>query len=136
MTVKELSQLRYLDQVIEGERRRLDMLEAERPLLKATQMDGMPRAPGYGDPISQAVIDTERLRAKIMESYEQHRLERNRLLWYIDAIPDTLTKSIFEFKFRDGLSWAQIAVKMGGGNSYAGVRSRVYRYLNADNEQE
>ena len=48
---------------------------------------------------------------------------------YIAKIDDALTRRIFELRYIDGLSWAQVAKRVGGGNSVEGVRQRHNRYL-------
>ena len=48
---------------------------------------------------------------------------------YIARIDDALTRRIFELRYIDGLSWAQVAKRVGGGNSVEGVRQRHNRYL-------
>lgn len=48
---------------------------------------------------------------------------------YIARIDDALTRRIFELRYIDGLSWAQVAKSVGGGNTAEAVRKRHNRYL-------
>ena len=48
---------------------------------------------------------------------------------YIARIDEALTRRIFELRYIDGLSWAQVAKRVGGGNSAEAVRQRHNRYL-------
>ncbi len=52
---------------------------------------------------------------------------------FISGIDDSLMRQIFELRCVDGLSWAQIAGRVGGGNTEAGVRMIYTRYLKKSN---
>lgn len=55
--------------------------------------------------------------------------ERDRLVKYIESVPDPITRRCLELRYREGLPWAEVARRIGGGNSENNVRMRVYRYL-------
>ena len=80
-----------------------------------------------------AIADLEGL---ICAKMTQCIYERNRLERYIADIPDSLTRQIFALRFINGMSWVQIAFRVGGGNTSEGVRKRVYRHINRDNSSE
>lgn len=130
MTVKELSQLYHLNREIEMDQQRLSELEAVVSSPSSTNMDGMPRAPGYGDSLARAVAEIVDLKAIIAAKQQQCIYERNRLERYISDIPDSLTRMIFTYRFVNGLSWWQVAYSIGGNNTGDSVRMRVKRYLN------
>lgn len=130
MTVKELSQLYHLNREIEMDQQRLRELEAVVFSPSGTNMDGMPRAPGYGDSLARAVAEIVDLKAIIAAKQQQCIYERNRLERYISDIPDSLTRMIFTYRFVNGLSWWQVAYSIGGNNTGDSVRMRVKRYLN------
>lgn len=48
---------------------------------------------------------------------------------FIKCIPDKQTKDMFYYKYGKGMSWIQISILAGGGNSEDSCRKRVYRYL-------
>ena len=50
---------------------------------------------------------------------------------YIAKIDDALTRRIFELRYIDGCSWAQVARRIGGGNTAESVRKRHNRYIRA-----
>lgn len=134
MTVKELSQLYYLNREIEADQQRLDELEAMVSSPKSPNYDGMPHAPGYSDSLSRMVAEIVDLKALIAAKQIQCIHERNRLERYISSIPDSLTRQIFALRFINGLNWYQTAMHVGGGNTEEGVRQRVYRYLKSTQE--
>ncbi len=129
MTVKELSQLYWLNREIEDDKRRLDELEAMVSSPRSPNYDGMPHAPGTGDTLARLVTEIIDLQAIIAAKQLQCVHERNRLERYISNIPDSLTRQIFALRFINGLTWHQTAIRIGGGNTENGVRQRVYRYL-------
>lgn len=134
MTVKELSQLYYLNREIEADQQRLDELEVMVSSPKSPNYDGMPHAPGYSDSLSRMVAEIVDLKALIAAKQIQCIHERNRLERYISSIPDSLTRQIFALRFINGLNWYQTAMHVGGGNTEDSVRQRVYRYLKSTQE--
>lgn len=134
MTVKELSQLYYLNREIEADQQRLDELELLVSSPKSPNYDGMPHAPGYSDSLSRMVAEIVDLKALIAAKQIQCIHERNRLERYISSIPDSLTRQIFALRFINGLNWYQTAMHIGGGNTEDSVRQRVYRYLKSTQE--
>lgn len=136
MTVKELSQLYYLNREIEADQQRLDELEVRVSSPKSPNYDGMPHAPGYSDSLSRMVAEIVDLKALIAAKQLQCIHERNRLERYISSIPDSLTRQIFALRFINGLSWYQVAMHIGGGNTEDSVKKVCYRYLNKENRRD
>lgn len=132
MTVKELSQLYHLNREIEMDQKRLAELEAAVSSPHSPNMDGMPHAPGYGDTLARNIAEIVDLKAIISAKQQQCLHERCRLERYIAGIPGSLTRMIFTLRFINGLSWYQIAMHIGGGNTEESVRKRVYRYLKSE----
>lgn len=129
MTLKELSQLYYLNREIERDQARLDALREKVSSPGAISYDGMPKSPVYENKFERYIAEIVDLEAIIGAKITQCLHERNRLERYIAETPDSLTRQIFQLRFISGLSWAQIALSVGGGNTDVGVRKRVYRYL-------
>ena len=129
MTLKELSQLYYLNREIEQDELRLQELQA-RATQVTQQTSGMPRGGGDQQKIERYVADIIDLKAIIAAKQQQCIHEQSRLERYIADIPDSLTRQIFQLRFISGLNWVQVAFSVGGGNTEEGVRKRVYRYMN------
>lgn len=111
MTMRELSQLRYLRREIELEREQLAGLVRERPVSAVH--------------VAETAEKCRRLAARM----EQHIAERDRLETYIAVIEDSLTRQAFVLRFVDGLSWQAVAYRIGGGNTADGIRKRCQRYV-------
>lgn len=128
MTLKELSQLYYLNREIEMDKRRLDELETKiEP--KGQKITGMPRAKQIGDKVGDYAAEIADLRGIIEEKCKLCMYERGKLERYISAIDDSLIRQIMTYRFINGLPWEQVAANIGGGNTAASVKMMCYRYL-------
>lgn len=128
MTLKEISQLYYLNREIEMDQHRLEDLRARATSTTGTIGD-TPRAYGTQDKVSKCVAEIVDLSAIISAKQQQCIHERNRLERYIVAINDSLTRQIFTLRFINGLSWVQVAAHIGGNNTDKSVSKACYRYL-------
>lgn len=136
MTLKELSQLYYLNREIERDQERLEELRAKASAPGAPNYDGMPKSPSFENRLERYIAEIVDLEAIIQAKITQCLHERARLERYIAEIPDSLTRQIFQLRFINGLTWVQIAFSVGGGNTEEGVRKRVYRHLEQENKGE
>jgi len=131
MTLKELSQLYYLNREIEMDQQRLEELRAKAENPGGGQLSGMPRNPTVESKLERYVAEMVDLTVIIHAKQQQCIHERNRLERYINDITDSLTRMIFTLRFINGLNWVQVAAHIGGGNTEAGVKQRFYRYIRA-----
>lgn len=136
MTIKELSQLYYLNREIERDRERLSILRSKASSMGASGFDGLPKSGCLGGRLEQCIAEIVDLEVIIQAKITQCLHERNRLERYISDIPDSITRQVFQLRFVSGLPWAQIALSIGGGNTEEGVRKRVYRYLKQKNLED
>lgn len=128
MTLKELSQLYYLNQEIEMDRRRLRELEVK-ALPGAAPITGMPHGSGLADRVGEYAAEMADLRGIIEAKHQQCLYERSRLERYIAGIEDSLIRQIFTYRFINGLPWFRVAACIGGGNTEDACRKAVQRYL-------
>ena len=128
MTLKELSQLYYLNREIEMDKRRLRELELK-ALPGSQVLTGTPHSSGVADKVGEYAVEIADLRGIIEAKHQQCLYERSRLERYISGIPDSLLRQIFTHRFIGGLSWQQVATRIGGGNSAQGVKMLCYRHL-------
>ncbi len=136
MTVKELSQLYYLNREIEMDKARLEKLRARISGLTSPNLSGMPRGSGNGNGIENCIAEIVDLEAIISAKVTQCMHERNRLERYIAGIPDSLTRQIFALRFINGLSWLQVAFSVGGNCTADSARMTCNRYIHKNNQQE
>ena len=128
MTIKELSQLYYLNREIERDKRRLAELETGAQSCTAN-ITGMPHGSGLSDKIGNYAAEIADLRGIIDANISRCWYDLNRLKRYITGIDDSLTRQILTLRFVNGLSWVQVAYSIGGDNTPDGVRMIVTRYI-------
>lgn len=51
---------------------------------------------------------------------------------FVAGIKDSQTRQIIFLRFIKGMTWGQVALKIGGGNTSDGVRKRAVRYIESD----
>ena len=129
MTLKELSQLYYLNREIEIDQQRIDELRAKAANPSAGQLTGMPQNPTIESKLERYIAEIVDLSVIISTKQQRCIHERNRLERYINDIPDSLTRQIFTLRCVNGLNWVQIAAHIGGGNTELGVKQRFYRFV-------
>ncbi len=134
MTLKELSQLYYLNREIERDTERLEALRARALAPGSPNCDGTPKSPSFENRLERYVAEIVDLEAIIHARITQCLHERNRLERYIAEIPDSLTRQIFQLRFINGMTWLQIAYSVGGNNTEASVKMTCYRYIKKSNE--
>lgn len=135
MTVKELSQLYYLNREIERGKQSLKALE-DKIGPAAPALSGMPHSPNRTASATERIaVEMVDLEAIIAAKQIQCIHERARLMRYIHGIEDSFTRSIFELRFVEGMSWQQVANRIGN-NTADSVRKRCYRYLRAESEKQ
>ena len=136
MTLKELSQLYWLNKEIARDRQRLEELTASAYSVRTPQLTGMPSGTVKGSAVERNAAEIADLRAIIEAKTAQCLHERNRLERYIAGIPDSLTRQVFTLRFVDGLSWLKVARGVGGYNTADSVRMICNRYIDKENEKE
>lgn len=137
MTLKELSQLYWLNREIEADQKRLEELEALIGSPSSPQLTGMPHAPNRNDSkVERLVAEIVDLQAIIAARQIQCIHERARLERWINDIPDSLTRLVFHYRFVDGLSWLKVAKRVGGGNTEGSVKMICYRYIKTDEAEK
>lgn len=129
MTLKELSQLYYLNREIEMDQERLEELRAKASAPGSPNYDGMPKSPSYENRLERYIAEIVDLENIINLKIQQCLIERKRLERYISEIPDSLTRQIFTLRFINGLSWLQVAYNIGGNNTEQSVKMICYRYI-------
>lgn len=164
MTVKELSQLYWLNREIEADQVRLENLDSEIKEdeeqlefleTKATSpsspnYDGMPKAPSYGNKLENTILQIvelkniiarkKALRTECAMTIQAKQIlcltERSKLERYIADLPDSLLRMIFTFRFINGLTWAQVAAHISDKTTEDNVKKICYRYLANEEKQD
>jgi len=129
MTLKELSQLYYLNREIEMDQRRLEELRAKTESPSGGELSDMPHSPNVDKKLERDIAEIVDLSAIIAAKQTRCIHERNRLERYINCIDDSLTRQIFTLRFINGLPWMQVAYSIGDNLTDAYVRNVCYKHL-------
>lgn len=136
MTLKELSQLYYLNREIEKDWERLEVLRLRASGPSGPNLTGMPSGGNFDNRLERYIAEIVDLEAIISAKITQCLHERNRLERYIADIPDSYLRQIFTLRFVNGLSWVQLAFSIGGDCTADGARMACNRYIAKTNEEK
>lgn len=134
MTVKDLSQLFYLNREIEMLKNKLadkeDSVAASSPSLS-----GMPRSNNNSSKVEREALEIVEIRNILDNRLKRAETEKLRLEQYINRIPDTVTRQVFTYRFVNGLPWEQVADCIGAKDCES-VKKRCYRYIEQENAKK
>lgn len=146
MTLKELNNLRYIDGEIRMIEERIAELytQAERAtpnVITYIQTDPktgkketcvLPSSGGAGtghSRIESAVEAIEKEKQLLESICTKRQQEKQKLLEFIQTIPDSQTRQIFIYRFVDTLTWGQVARNIGGNNTADNIRKKAMLYV-------
>lgn len=136
MTVKELSQIYYLNKEIRRDRKRLNELKKANSV-QSTKFTGMPPTTHlFCDTIAEKVATAADLECDLHKAIAKRYQEELKLMRYINSIDDCFIRLIFKLRFIDCKTWWQVAREVGGGNTSDTVRNSCYRYLKKQNPSQ
>ena len=127
MNNRELSQLFYLNREIAEDKQRLIELEAAATSAGA-KITGLPHSTDIADKTALAAEIAD-LKDEIEAKIRLTVVEYNRLMRFIHTIEDSLMRQILTLRHVSGLSWRQVAKRIGGGNTEDGVKQAHSRFL-------
>jgi len=134
MTLKELSQLYYLNREIEMDGQRIAELRAKAENASAGQLSDMPKSPNMENKLERYVAEMVDLEVIIHAKRQQCIHEQKRLERYIADIDDSLIRQIFKLRFIQGLNWLQVAHRLGGPMTESYVKNTCYKFLRQSNK--
>lgn len=134
MTKKELSQLYWLEKEVKEQEERIKELGC---LVTSctSNLTGMPKGNAMQDKISTYVAELVDLKCSLEENYIRCLEEMNKISAYIEMIGDGRIRYIMRLRYLKGLSWLEIAYKLGGRNTADGARMTINRFLKKENQK-
>ena len=129
MTLKELSQLYYLNKEIERDKRRLRELKATQMKITASYSDMPTGSKSIHDTMAEKVADIVDLEEILRLNIQKRYYEEKRIMHFIASIDDCLLRLVFKLRFVDCKKWWEVANELGGNNTALTVRNCCYRYL-------
>ena len=127
ITKRELSQLYYLNREIEEDKRKLEELRTA-AAGGAAKITGMPHVGGAGRSGENYAILIAEQEELIAAKTKQTIIEYNRLNRYIVSVDDSFMRQILSYRYINGYTWQQIAMRIGG-NTADSVRMAHNRFL-------
>ena len=129
MTLKELSQLYYLNREIQRDIKRLKDLKMAEVKTTARYSD-MPKSKSMTHDIMAEKVATIVDLEEMLEFKKLKRVyEEKRLMHFIESIDDCFLRLIFKLRFIDCKKWDTIACYVGGGNTGDSIKKNCYRYI-------
>jgi len=109
VTREELCELYDLQREVKEQQRRL---REYYDTLKSPFLSGAPKGSGVSDPVGRAAELLEQQRGLVQENLERCLEQQNRLLQFIQSVPDSHMRRILCYRHLDGLNWVQVAHRM------------------------
>lgn len=128
MTVKELSQLYYLNASIEMMRERLAELR-EAADIRSPSISDMPRAPGLRDKVGDIVPRIADEEAELEEMLREMEEKRRELNAFITRVPNVRIRLILQLRYVKMMTWQEVADAIGGRETEYSVKKACYRYV-------
>ena len=89
----------------------------------------MPHGSGSVDKLGNYAAEIADLKALIELNIQKCWYELNRINRYIQGVEDSFMRQVLTYRYVNGLSWNQIALSIGGGNTADSVRMAHNRFL-------
>jgi glycerol dehydrogenase-like iron-containing ADH family enzyme len=124
MSKKDLEQLYFLEREIEQQERELKKLEAK-AMSCGSSVAVTPKSNQTSDKVGDYAVRIADLKT-LIESNKEQLLQ---LESYINAIPESQMRQIMRLKHKENMAWADVALRVGGGNTADSVRMAHDRYL-------
>lgn len=129
MTLEELNEHLYVMQQYQAAVDRIESMTAV--MLGAQKLDGMPHGTSVGDKTAALAIAIAEQKKDLESLKRAAEASMSQVKAYCESIQDRLVKVIFRLRYVGGMTWAEVAISIGGGNNRDTVRQTVYRYLKA-----
>jgi hypothetical protein len=128
MDKRTLYRLFVLPKMVEQKRREVQRIW-ERLTSISPSLTGMPHAGGVHDKIGEGVPELVEKKAELEAQIKAYEKEEDMITGWIDAIDDLQVNLIFSLRFKERMSWNEVADNVGGNNTENSVRMMVNRYL-------
>ncbi len=121
ITYAELRSLHALHKEIERDKITLASIRNRCDYVSVVGLGGIKKSI-YADELERI---ERRIDKRVRASFELY----HKILDFIDKIDDALLRLAISLRFVNGLSWNQVALHIGGGNTGDGIRKQCDRFL-------
>lgn len=133
MTKKELKQIYNLNREVEMWQRELDKSQC-RSLVGSQVITGMPFGYGTSDKVASMACDIADTELIIKGKLAEIQQQRKKIMEYINGIDDSLMRQIIFYRHVSCMTWAEIALSVGGNNSVSAVKMAYKRFFDKQNK--
>jgi len=129
VTKEELKQIYYINKEIRMWNKELESLQCK-SLDLGQRITGMPHSSsGISDKVGELAVNITDIEAIIRGKSAEIQIQRKRIIEYINGIDDSLLRQITFLRNVSCMSWKQVAIEIGGGNTPDSVRVAYDRYF-------
>lgn len=134
MDQKRLYRLFYLPKQQDHLRREIQRIK-ERLTAISPSLTGMPHGGGVHDKIGEGVPELVDKKAQLEKMIREYEAEEAEIEKWIDGIEDIHLQLIVKLRFKEKMSWQEVANEAGGNNTEDSVRKLVDRYIKKQEEE-
>lgn len=128
MDKKTLYRLFYLPKAIAQKDREIQRIW-ERLTSMSPNLSGMPHGSGAHDKVGDGVVELVTKKEELEAQKREFEQEERAINDWIDSVEDLQINLILTLRFREKMSWNQIADEVGGMNSDDSCRKMIDRFL-------
>lgn len=128
MTVKELSEVYYIQKIINRYDEKIAQLYASLEP-GGMNLSGMPRDPSPKNRMVDVIAKVDELKRKKRIEEAKQQVARIKLDKFIEECDNPQIRIILMYRFVDFLKWEAVAAKLGGNNTEDSVKKACYRFL-------
>lgn len=128
MTVKELSEVYYIQKIINRYDEKIAQLYASLEP-GGMNLSGMPRDPSPKNRMVEVIAKVDELKRKKRIEEAKQQAARIKLDKFIEECDNPQIRIILMYRFVDFLKWEAVAAKLGGNNTEDSVKKACYRFL-------
>lgn len=128
MTVKELSEVYYIQKIINRYDEKIAQLYASLEP-GGMNLSGMPRDPSPKNRMVEVIAKVDELKRKKRIEEAKQQVAGIKLDKFIEECDNPQIRIILMYRFVDFLKWEAVAAKLGGNNTEDSVKKACYRFL-------
>lgn len=83
-------------------------------------------------PFTQHTITIRGIQPKLIKQRDRLQAQKEEIEMFIQSLPNSKLRRLVDYHVVKGLSWEQVAAKMGHRETVWGVKSRYYRIFEKD----
>lgn len=128
MDKKRLSRMYFLPIRIDQKKREIQRIQ-ERLTSVSPNLSGMPHGSGVHDKIGEGVVELVTKKEELEQMVHGYQTELDHLEEWVESIEDIQIQTMIELRYKERMTWNQVADEMGTVNTDDSCRKMVERFL-------